>query len=816
MPPVPSLPRCERSPTAWRSWRVSCSPEHAALTARYPACPRRRRCAPGRTSSTGSDRDWTVYGHDLSNSRLNEGERTITAASVATLRKDWAIDGLVGVVGTPAVVRRRRVLRRLARNGARGVGRERRTALVDRDRRDVRRRARGHVRRGLRGRRQHPVKARPGDRCDRLEGRDRPESLRADQRVAGGRRRDRHPGHGRLREHREPGALHVPWIRRPRTTRETGNEQWKHYTSKNTADDGPGAGVWSTPAVDERRGLLYVGTGQSLAPKTGPLADSMLAIDVRTGALRWSRQFTYPDVFSAGIRKARTPMSARRRTSGPRTAVTSWARATRAARSTRSTATPATSCGRSSSRRAARSVARSARPRSSTARWSPRRTSATPTTNAPTDVTKVFGLDPATGRDPVDDAAPRQGVRAGERGAGCGVRRDRPRRDGRARHRTTGGGSGATRRRPRPRRGRRSSTAACCGVTASSCSARPGPAASSASRPRDETDQRCDAPPVPRCSSVLLGASCSSGSGTSTPARAAPSTTEPRSSGRPRSSGCAQLQARPAGTTEHTIRSDGVQRRYLLDVPEGYDGTKPYAILLGLHALTVSYRFVPSMTGFDQGGRYRFIGVAPSGRVDGTTPYWNAAPTADNYDVDFIAHLLDHLEATLCVNPSRVFSTGMSNGAQMSSLLACRLSDRIAAIAPVSGEEFLEPCEGEPVPILAFHGTEDPILPYAGGGLNATRIADTVLLEGQGAGRPPGADGCRRVDAAVGRAQRVRTELRRGAGCSGTSAAGPGATAGPRRSSTSWRVVGTPGRAGGRPSSSRRSGPVPPRSTRPT
>jgi polyhydroxybutyrate depolymerase len=229
---------------------------------------------------------------------------------------------------------------------------------------------------------------------------------------------------------------------------------------------------------------------------------------------------------------------------------------------------------------------------------------------------------------------------------------------------------------------------------------------------------------------VLLGASCSSGSGTGTPARAAPSTTEPRV-GSTRSSGCARLRARPAGTTEHTIRSDGVQRRYLLDVPEGYDGTKPYAILLGLHALTVSYRFVPSMTGFDQGSRYRFIGVAPSGQVDGTTPYWNAAPTARNYDVDFIAHLLDHLEATLCVNPSRVFSTGMSNGAQMSSLLACRLSGRIAAIAPVSGEEFLEPCEGEPVPILAFHGTEDPILPYAGGGLNATRIADTYFWKGK-------------------------------------------------------------------------------------
>ena len=171
-------------------------------------------------------------------------------------------------------------------------------------------------------------------------------------------------------------------------------------------------------------------------------------------------------------------------------------------------------------------------------------------------------------------------------------------------------------------------------------------------------------------------------------------------------------------------------RHYELDVPASYDGRKPYAILFGLHALTVNYHLVPSMTGFDQDARYHFIGVAPSGRFDGTTPFWDAAPTADNYDVAFIAKLLDHLEATLCVDPSRVFSTGMSNGAQMSSLLACRLSDRIAAIAPVSGEEFLAPCDGRPVPILAFHGTADPILPYAGGGLNATKIATTYYWKG--------------------------------------------------------------------------------------
>src|SRR5262249_39596228 len=142
-----------------------------------------------------------------------------------------------------------------------------------------------------------------------------------------------------------------------------------------------------------------------------------------------------------------------------------------------------------------------------------------------------------------------------------------------------------------------------------------------------------------------------------------------------------------------------------------------------------------SMSSFDEAAKDGFIGVSPSGRVEGKTPFWNAAPVADNYDLAFLGELLDHLESTLCLDTGKVFSTGMSNGAQMSSLLACRMPDRITAIAPVSGVEFLEPCEGRPVPVLAFHGSDDPILPYTGGGLNATKIADTEFYKGN---LPPG------------------------------------------------------------------------------
>jgi polyhydroxybutyrate depolymerase len=215
---------------------------------------------------------------------------------------------------------------------------------------------------------------------------------------------------------------------------------------------------------------------------------------------------------------------------------------------------------------------------------------------------------------------------------------------------------------------------------------------------------------------------------------------------RGRSAGCRRAPL-PPGVTNQTLMSGGVQRQFQLTLPQDYTGRKPLPVLLGLHALTVSYLAVSSMTGFgDMASHYDFIGVAPSGRLDGPTPFWLAAPSPDNYDIRFFNDLLDVLESKLCVNTSRIYSTGMSNGAQMSSLLACRLSKRITAVAPVAGVEFYDTCRGRPVPVIAFHGTADPIVTYAGGGLNSTRIADLDFWKGN---VPPGLPVHHGVDAAM-------------------------------------------------------------------
>ena len=71
-----------------------------------------------------------------------------------------------------------------------------------------------------------------------------------------------------------------------------------------------------------------------------------------------------------------------------------------------------------------------------------------------------------------------------------------------------------------------------------------------------------------------------------------------------------------------------------------------------------------------------------------------------------------------CVDSGRVFATGMSNGAGMSTTLGCELGGRFAAIAPVAGVNLSGACPGDdPVSVLAIHGDADAIATYGGNNL---------------------------------------------------------------------------------------------------
>jgi len=134
----------------------------------------------------------------------------------------------------------------------------------------------------------------------------------------------------------------------------------------------------------------------------------------------------------------------------------------------------------------------------------------------------------------------------------------------------------------------------------------------------------------------------------------------------------------------------------------------------------------------------------------GATPEWHFAgnPTADAYgaadDVEFVEGLIGRLVHSGCADPERIYLAGHSQGGGMASAMACLLADQVAGAAFVSAEHFRLPCEpSRPVPIVAFHALDDPVLPYAGGRIEGTPSSfPTVLAAEAVAGAWASRDGC--------------------------------------------------------------------------
>jgi polyhydroxybutyrate depolymerase len=90
---------------------------------------------------------------------------------------------------------------------------------------------------------------------------------------------------------------------------------------------------------------------------------------------------------------------------------------------------------------------------------------------------------------------------------------------------------------------------------------------------------------------------------------------------------------------------------------------------------------------------------------------WDLGPD-DTKDLPFVTAILDAVEQERCIDRRRIFATGFSNGGFLVNLLGCRLADRLAAVAAVSGARALDPCTpAAPLPVLFFHGTADQVVP---------------------------------------------------------------------------------------------------------
>lgn len=170
------------------------------------------------------------------------------------------------------------------------------------------------------------------------------------------------------------------------------------------------------------------------------------------------------------------------------------------------------------------------------------------------------------------------------------------------------------------------------------------------------------------------------------------------------------------GASEQRLAPGGTTRTYRRFVPAGYEPAVPAPLVVDLHGLTMTDDLESALTGFeDLADEEGFVVVTPQGLGD--IPFWNfvSAGVATD-DVAFLGDLVEQVGTDLCIDTSRVYASGISNGGLMSSALACRLPDVFAAVAPVAGVAFLPDCaEGPPVGYQAVYGTADDVLPYDGG-----------------------------------------------------------------------------------------------------
>ncbi len=231
---------------------------------------------------------------------------------------------------------------------------------------------------------------------------------------------------------------------------------------------------------------------------------------------------------------------------------------------------------------------------------------------------------------------------------------------------------------------------------------------------------------------LLLTAGCSSGDDDTAPGTTRATTTAPAP--------CPSAVGHDPEPTPQTFEIDGLERKYLLAVPEGYDGATPAPVVVDLHGFTSTAEAQDGASRLSEKGTKRGYVVVTPQALDadvggGPQPLWNVFGAEDTSttlptsttepveepvgnDLTFLNGLLDHLEDELCLDESREYVTGMSNGAGMSTWLVCQPSNRFAAAAYVSGINQVKACPASTVPpFIAFHGDADVPDPYTGGDL---------------------------------------------------------------------------------------------------
>ena len=210
------------------------------------------------------------------------------------------------------------------------------------------------------------------------------------------------------------------------------------------------------------------------------------------------------------------------------------------------------------------------------------------------------------------------------------------------------------------------------------------------------------------------------------------------------SAGCGQ--AADPGRQTLSVTSGGLTYAVPVAVPSSYEPDVPMPLLVALHGATQSGTAMMDETELDLAAdEHGFLLASPDGGIPHVPApvnlylgyFWHVpgspmvgggpVPPGSRDDEAFVLDLVRAMADRFCVDRSRRYLTGASNGGFMASYLACHHADVFAAVAPVMGVQAGRPdaedptrpdpatCRpSRPIPLLAVHGREVPIVPYDG------------------------------------------------------------------------------------------------------
>jgi polyhydroxybutyrate depolymerase len=273
---------------------------------------------------------------------------------------------------------------------------------------------------------------------------------------------------------------------------------------------------------------------------------------------------------------------------------------------------------------------------------------------------------------------------------------------------------------------------------------------------------------------VLIAASCSSSSSSSSPTTASKAAPTTQTAGTAVATASttfavpATCTARPhaSGQFSQTFMFQNVARTYQLYVPPAYRGTTAVPVVFDFHGYGSNALQQMIYGNFEPlAQRNDFLIVAPDGQDTGSKRHFNLTGEKGlQNDIAMVLSLLGHIKATFCVDSTRVYSTGMSDGGGMTSVLACLAPNQFAAFAPVAVQVFRPGCAGtHPIAMVAFHGTADPIVAYNGAKADGVDLGSVPTTMAQWAAH----DHCdvKYADASLG----TQVQRRTWTGCDGTS-----------------------------------------------